>query len=808
MSALCQRSNGPGLAILRRKVYHMTSMISIFRALSYYVVCSAMAVLAAAASAQTQVTTYHNDNLRSGLNSNETVLNPSNVNPATFGVIFSQPVDGQVYAQPLYLHGVSIAGKGVHNVVFVATEHNSVYAFDADFNSGMNAQPLWHVNFGPSVPCGDTQGYPQDIQPEIGITGTPVIYTLKSGRQVLFVVSKTKTFAASGSPIYTQKLHALSVSSGAEQLNGPLVIGGTVPGLGDASIGGFITFNPLIQHNRAALLVVPSATQDSHLYVAYASHGDNGPYHGWLFVYDADKLKLISIVSTTPNGKSDPSGYPIAAGGIWQGGCGPASDGVNVYFATGNGSFNPANLSYGDSVLRVNDKTMRIEDYFTPSDQYYLDDNDADVGSGGVMLLPASATGPSKANLLVQCGKDGTVHLLNTANLGGYHAVDTVYQELTQANGGVWGAPAFFNNTVYFGPQYSSILAFTLSNGRFTSPTASAGTQVGFAYPGPTPSISSNGLKNGIVWAIQVDGYSSGQPGILHAFATDTFGGPELYNSTMAGGRDTLGAAVKFTTPTVVNGKVYVGSTGSFFVHGLSKWAASPSISPPTGTYSGAVAVTLSDSTPGASIRYTLDGTVPTPTSPLYTRPISVTGSTTLQARAFLGTIGGSAPVENNYLIGPVIGNGSGLFGAYYNGVQIPTGTPTATEIDPSINFFWNGNSPIAGVAGTNWAGEWTGQIQAETTGTYTLTTNSDDGVEVFINGQLVINGYVYQPPTLYSGTVTFQAGQLYNIDIVYFQGGGGSVLQLFWAAPGLPQQIVPTTQLYPASPGLIRKRR
>ena len=757
----------------------------------------AFALLTHCCFAQAQVTTYHNDNLRTGLNSLETILTPGNVNPAKFGLLFSLPVDGQVYAQPLYLPRVYVPGRGTHNVLYVATEHNSVYAFDADSNTGANAKPLWHVNFGPSVPNGDTGT--GDINPEIGITSTPVIHTIRTGLPLLYVVSKTKTLDNQGNPIYTQQLHAISVETGAEELHGPITISGQVPGTGDGSSGGIVAFNPLIQHTRPALLIVPTPGEDSTLYVAYASHGDNGPYHGWLFEFDADKLKPLGLMNTTPNALTDPSGYPLAAGGIWQGGGGLASDGKSVYFATGNGTFDPTTGAYGDSIIRIANKTFTVADFFTPAEQLSLDDSDADLGSGGVMLLPPTASGTSKKTFLVQSGKEGSIYLLDTSNLGQYNSTDNVHQELPQTIGGIWGAPAYFNKTVYFGPVYSPLVAFPIKNGLFTSTSPTASTVTQFQYPGPTPSISANGTSNGIVWAIQTDNYGSGGPAILHAYEAGNVAN-ELYNSSETGGRDTLDGAVKFTTPTIVNGKVYAGCNSSVCVFGHGSWAATPKVTPSSGSFANSVKVTMTDSTPRAQIRYTTDGSTPTATSTLYTKPITLTTSATLSARAFLTGSGASAIVQNNYLISPVTGTGTGLFGGYYNNSQDASGTPTASEIDPTINFNWNGNSPITGVAGTNWAGEWTGQIQAMTTGTYTLTTNSDDGVELFINGQMIISDYTYHGPTYDSATIDFVAGQMYTIEIKYFQGGGGSLLQLFWAAPGLPMQIVPTTQLYPAS--------
>lgn len=774
----------------------------------------ALALSSLVSQAQVQITTYHNDNLRTGLNSLEKTLTPSNVNAGQFGLLFNLPVDGQVYAQPLYLPGLNIPGKGVHNVLFVATEHNSLYAFDADSNVGLNAQPLWHVNFGPSVPNWDTGS--DDITNEIGITSTPVISTASPRQPLLYVVSKTKTFDTSGYPVYTQQLHAISATTGAEQLGGPLVIQGQVPGVGDGTSNGVVNFNPLIQHSRAALLLVPPTTaggkkaqqrasvKDNLLFVTFASHGDNGPYHGWVFVYDADKLQLLSILNTTPNGKTDPSGYPIAAGGIWQGGAGPASDGASIYFSTGNGSFDPTVGSFGDSILRIDLKTLGIRDYFTPSDQLNLDDYDTDLGSGGVMLLPASASGTSKTNLLVQSGKEGTIYLLNTANLGNYNASDVVVQELRYVMGGVWGAPAYFNNTIFYGPSYSPVVSFPIQNGQFTQTTPSGYSVTYYNFPGPTPSVSSNGTTNGIVWTIQADAYNSGGPAVLHAYDATNIGN-ELYNSSATQGRDQLDGAVKFAVPSVINGKVYVGTADAVGVFGLGTWAATPVVTPPSGNYINSVQVTVNESTPNATVYYTTDGSNPSPNSTRYIGPVTLTAGAIFKAKAFINGGAGSATAENDYLINAVIGTGNGLRGSYFNGLQDPSGSPTAWELDPVINFNWGGNSPIAGVAGTNWAGEWSGQIQAETTGAYTLTTNSDDGVRVYIDGQLVIDNYTYHGATYNSATLNFNAGQKYDIDIKYFQGGGASTLQLFWQAQGLPFQIVPTTQLYaaPAAPTL-----
>jgi hypothetical protein len=769
--------------------------------------------LAFSAFAQAPVVTYHNDISRSGLNSAETILNTGNVNPQTFGLLFNLPVDGQVYAQPLYLPKVQIVGKGVHNVLYICTEHDSVYAFDADSNTGANAQPLWHVNFGMSVPNGDVNT--GDINPEIGITSTPVIgpASVSNLNPVLYVVSKVKSFDSNNNPVYTQKLHALDTTSGAERLGGPVVIQGSVPGTGDGSVNGVVAFNPLIQQSRAALLLVPPTTNmnlppskrqsfaspvNGTVYLSFASHGDNGPYHGWLFAYDASNLKLIGILNTTPNGLTDPSGYPLAAGGIWQSGSGPASDGKDIFFATGNGKFDPTTGSYGDSIVRVPNRLFNIVDYFTPSDQLSLDDYDTDLGAGGVMLLPRVVGSNATPNLLVHSGKEGTIYLLDQSNLGKYGTTDTTVQELPYVIGGVWGAPVYFNGNIYYGPTYSSVVSIPIKNAQFTTNGPNGSSPTGYGYPGASLSVSSNGTHNGIVWAVQTDGYGNGTPAILHAYDATNLGS-ELYSSGNTQGRDNLGPAVKFAVPTISNGKVYVGVAGSVGVFGLGKWTGNPTIAPASGTYTSSVKITLSDATSGAKIYYTLDGSMPTQSSTLYTGPFTVTTSLLLQARAYASGYGPSSVVSASYLVSPAIGNGTGLFGAYYNGTMDPTGTPTLTEIDPSIDFDWNGNPPVAGVGGTDWAGDWTGQVEAETTATYTFYTNSDDGVQLYVNGVEIINDFVDHAPTIDQGTITLQKGVKYTIEIRYYQDGGGSLLQLYWSAPGLPMSIIPTSQLYPA---------
>lgn len=511
------------------------------------------------ASAQVAVTTYHNDLYRTGQNLSETILTPANVNSNSFGKLFSYAVDGYVYAQPLYLPNVTITGKGTHNVVFVATENDSVYAFDADTNS----PPLWQVSFinpaagvttVPSSDVGTT-----DIVPQIGITGTPVI---DAQRGTLFVVAKTKE-VVDGSPRYFQRLHALDIASGAEKLGGPFVISGFYPGTCEVNVNGYVVFSPLRHHQRAGL-----ALYGRLLYVAFASHGDNNPYTGWLMVFDAQTGTRLAVWNSAPD-----TGFPgECRGGIWQGGAAPAIDFTGkIYLATGNGYANAfsGGRDYSDSAVKLSltSSGLNVVDYFTPYNQANLEGSDSDLGSGGVLLLPPQP-GPNP-QLLTAGGKEGKLYLIDRANMGKFRAGgDTQIVQTLNGVGAVFGIPAYFNRGVYVGGGFSgSMKLFKLTNGLFATTPASQ-TNTVFGFPGPTPSISANGSTNGIVWALQNDAYNSSGQAILHAYDAANLV-TELYNSNQNAIRDQPGPAVKFTVPTVVNGKVYAGTANSLAVYGL-----------------------------------------------------------------------------------------------------------------------------------------------------------------------------------------------------------------------------------------------
>jgi len=536
---------------------------------------------------------YRNDSANTGQNLLETTLTPSNVNPTDFGKLYQYPVDGYVYAQPLYMANLVIPGQGTHNVVFVATEHDSVYAFDANGGGGPSGTPLWHDSFiDPAAGIttlsdSDVFGV-TDIVPEVGISATPII---DGSTGTLYVVSKTKDME-SGVEHVVQELHALNVATGAEMDGGPVVIadttvnsdgsytfnsGPSVVGSGDGSVNGVVNFNALTQNDRPGLVL-----NHGDVYLSFASHGDVGPYHGWVLGYNESTLALTAVFNTTPNG---------GLGGIWGSGQGLAVDPQgNMYFITGNGTFDttldptsgfPASADYGDSVVKIaidpsstaanpnpNGWGLKVLDYFTPSDQQSLNDNDTDFGSGGPLILPATSTGPQ---VLIAAGKEGTIFVLDTdtGKMGEFSSsTNNVYQEIQNQIGGVWGSPAYFNGTVYYGGVGDNIKAFSLQANNMLAGAPSSTSPEQFGYPGTTPDISANGSSAGIVWAIDNSAYGSQGPAVLYAYDATNLGN-ELYNSSDSGTRDQLAASVKFTVPTIANGLVYVGGEYALTIYGL-----------------------------------------------------------------------------------------------------------------------------------------------------------------------------------------------------------------------------------------------
>ena len=526
------------------------------------------------------VWTNHNDNCRTG-QIQETSLTTSNVNVSNFGKLFMRTVDGYIYAQPLYVPGLTIGGK-TRNVVFVATEHNSVYAFDADDPTA--SAPLWHVTpttLGTSVPSGDVciglsiaECPYKDLLPEIGITGTPVIDTASG---TIYVVAKSKN---TSNNTYHFKLHALDLVTGGEKFGGPVEITASVSGTGSGSSGGTITFKALNQMNRPGLLLL-----NGMVYVGFGSVGDVPPWHGWIFAYTASNLLATpTVFIATPNGDS---------AGFWAAGQGLAGNIVNgtawIYGATSNGLFdvNTGGKDYGDTILKLNASSgLTVADYFTPHDQSFLDTGNVDLGSGGPMLLPNTTD-------LVNIGKDGYLRLMDTTTgkMGGFNATtDQNLQNILVTNGtnsfAFMGSPIYWNSpnngpVIYFWGPDDFLKAYKFVNGLFQTTPVSQGTIQGTAgYSNSMPlSLSANGSQSGtgIVWATAPLGDASEQTvtGIVRAFdATDL--GNELWDSNQNPGRDALGNYAKFTPPTIANGKVYVPTfSDALVVYGLNPPAAS-----------------------------------------------------------------------------------------------------------------------------------------------------------------------------------------------------------------------------------------
>jgi Chitobiase/beta-hexosaminidase C-terminal domain/Bacterial lectin len=567
--------------------------------------------------AQVNVLTFHNDNARTGQNLNETILTQANVNTNTFGLLFSAAVDGQIYGQPLYMAAVAITNKGTHNVVFVATENDSVYAFDADNNVGSNGAPLWKDSFiNPSsgvttVPAGVTGS--ANISPVIGITSTPVI---DSNTLTLYVEAKTQEISGTVTN-YVHRLHALDIGSGAEKFSGPVVISPAVPGMGQGNNGaGLVPFDGLRQLNRPGLLLANGV-----VYVAYASHGDTQPYHGWVLGFNAQTLQPQGVFNATPNG---------GLGGVWEGGDGPATDDAgNIYIITGNGSFDSTtNKDYADSYIKLTPSAnnVALADYFTPYNQQSLANGDLDAGSGGLIVLPDSVGSVAHPHLAAGAGKDGIIHLVDRDNLGHFNSAnDSQTVQSLSVGYGSYSTPAYFGNTLYYIGAGGALQAYSFSGGLLATNPASASITT-FPAPGASPSISASGSSNGIVWALEANSSA-----ILHAFnATNV--ALELYNSQQAGPRDATGPSVKFAVPTVVNGKVYVGAASALYVFGHGLWSAAPNVYPNGGIFTNSITVTLSNNSPGSQIYYTLDGSMPTTNSPIYSTPLTLTNTTVLLA--------------------------------------------------------------------------------------------------------------------------------------------------------------------------------
>ncbi|HXJ06004.1 MAG TPA: IPT/TIG domain-containing protein [Candidatus Acidoferrum sp.] len=505
------------------------------------------------------VFTFHNDAARTGQNLQEYALTPSTVTPSTFSQLFACPVDGQLYAQPLYVANL-LVGSTTRNVVFLATEHDSVYAFDADSPSCIQ---LWKTSFlGTGVttmswldtanPNVQGASATNDVFPEIGITSTPVI---DPATNTIYVEAKTKetvgSGCSSGTPCYVHRLHALNIATGAEKFGGPVVISGA-------------HFVPQRHFNRPSLLLA-----NNTIYIALGSHGDIPPWYGWVFGYDATTLAQKFVFAT-----SDATGGVSNGASIWDGGAGPAADaGGNIYVATGNGTFD-GTKNFSESVLKIS-PTGTLLDSFTPFNQAIFDANDIDLGSAGVMILPDSVGSTTHPHLAMATGKVAILYLLDQNNLGKFHSqTNQDVQEVvpvpppntTQLDGGIYGLPAYWNGNIYTTGQNFPLSQFTIASGSMTTPQLAVSNNL-FPPRGATPVVSASGSTNGVVWILDLGAWASNGPAILDAY--DASNVSRLLYSSPGSGTGAAGASVKFTIPTVANGKVYVGGQTSFTVYGL-----------------------------------------------------------------------------------------------------------------------------------------------------------------------------------------------------------------------------------------------
>ncbi|MBV9272639.1 MAG: pyrrolo-quinoline quinone [Verrucomicrobia bacterium] len=534
------------------------------------------ALLGGSTAFATDVLTFHNDPARTGLNDRETILTPRNVNQASFGLL-NLPVDGKVDAQPLYVSSEPIDGIGRKNVLVVATEHDSVYAFDADSGTLYWKVSLLRTGEVPS----DSRGCGQ-VTPEIGITATPVIVRAANNPGEIYLVAMSK---GSSPTTYHQRFHALSLSDGSEKAGSPVEIEASFPGKGPGNNGsGHVIFNPANYKERAALLL-----HNNIIYTAWASHCDISPYTGWIIGYHTHSLAQVRVLNVNPNGYPTSTFLPDGSGNsFWGSGAGLAADNNGyLYGLCANGPFDtrlingfPKAGDYGDSFLKLSAQDLTVTDYFTPYNQAQEAASDTDLGAGGVLILPdMTNSSGTLVRLAAGAGKDGHIYIVNREQLGKINLKTSdnsnVYQDISDALGGsVYGSPAYFDGFLFFGPVGTTLKQFTFKQG-LLSASASSSTTTTFGYPGTTPSLSSNHRQSGILWAYE---NAASGTAILHAYnALDL--AQELYNSGQApSGRDTFGTGNKFIVPTVCNGKVFVATTNSVGVFGLLSIVAAQNV--------------------------------------------------------------------------------------------------------------------------------------------------------------------------------------------------------------------------------------
>ncbi len=679
--------------------------------------------------------------MRTGQNTTETILNTSNVNVSQFGKLFALPTDGQVNAQPLYVPGVKINGV-THNVLIVATEADSVYAYDADSIAGSDSAPLWKaslVDAAHGAGAGETPLNSAtmvgctDVEPQIGVTATPVIDAAPASNTIYIEAVSTN-----GTSLF-HRLHALDLFTGNEKSPGPIQITATVAGTGDGSTSGELQFNPLQEMARPGLLLSKGT-----IYIGFASHCDYSPFHGWLFAYDEATLTQKSLYVTTPNGGD---------GGFWMSGAGIAADSTgNIYIPSGNGDFDTTNdpaTETSDTLLKfgTTNQTLTLLDYFTPYDQATLQANDWDLGSGGTLLLPTQPG--SYPDIMIQTGKEGRVYVVDRDQLttGNSHYCsgctndpEIIEESASGAIGRVFGMPAYWNNNIYFWGVNDVLKSIPVTAGLpdFTN-IASNTTEIG--YPGATPSISSNGTTSGtaILWAVDTSQFKSSGPAVVYAFdATNV--SSQLWNSNLAANsRDVPGVAAKYAVPTISNGKVYIPTSSEVDVYGLLSGVvlqtATPQISPSSDVYVGSVTVTISDTTSGAMITYTTDGSTPIPGSNGTTIPAG--GSFTLTSPATVTAIA-SASGNNNSLLATAAYNvvssvppASFSFGGGFTGETGLTLNGTAMIVGSRLRL----TNGVVNEAGSAFFSTPVNVQSFTNTFTFQLTNATADGITFTIQG-------------------------------------------------------------------------
>ncbi|HZQ24413.1 MAG TPA: Ig-like domain-containing protein [Terriglobales bacterium] len=501
------------------------------------------------AHGQTSILTQRSDSGRDGANTNETLLTTTNVNSTQFGNLGAYNVDGYIVAQPLYVPNVAIANQGTHDVVFVATEHDSLYAFDAD--SASTGLPLWQTNFltgtgVTTVPIADQGCGGVTLYNEVGITGTPVIDPTTN---TLYVVAKTKEVSGTVTS-YVFRLHALDITSGAEKFGGPVKITASMQGK-----NGQVSLDRKHSLQRPALLLA-----NGTLYIAFGSNGCDQD-RGWVLAYDPASLQQIAAFNTAPD--------VTKGGNVWMSGTGLAADSGFVYLATANGTFDAdsGGRDYGDSALKLSltGGALSVADYFTPYDQANLNSKDLDLGSGGVTILPDPQPGPYP-HLMVAAGKGGTIYLLNRDSLGGYNPAGNtqIVQSIPGAILQLFGTAAYWNSNVYLAARNDYVKAFAMqSSGQLTTAPVFKTTKPTVNYG--VPVISANGNTNGLLWMVHSS--TTNGPMMLSAYDATTL--KELYNTTQNSNRDALGTAAHFATPVIANGRVYVGTESQVRIYGL-----------------------------------------------------------------------------------------------------------------------------------------------------------------------------------------------------------------------------------------------